>query len=204
MAAREQRPARDSKRALVDDFVVPELGRAIPEACTMSPESGMTGVGIDHGTASFVVVSFSGVGTRLCEGTPLTSRDGDARPLQGYTSDKAASTASSQSGRSANSGINEPPIVIIGAGLTGMALALMLAKRSLPVLVFERDPRDAFGPSGEHPAQRIGAPHANRPHSLLAGGRDVLLRSPPKWPAKSTSSGHATLQHGRGHRRHQT
>jgi 2-polyprenyl-6-methoxyphenol hydroxylase-like FAD-dependent oxidoreductase len=80
----------------------------------------------------------------------------------------------------ANIGIQEPSIVVIGAGLTGMAVALMLAKRNLPVVVLERDPRDAFGRSGEHPARRIGAPHANRPHTLLAGGRDVLLRSLPE------------------------
>src|SRR5437762_173449 len=96
-------------------------------------------------------------------------------------SDKAVPIVSSRClSRSANMGINEPPIVVIGAGLTGMAVALMLAKRNLPVVVVERDPRDAFGRSDEHPARRIGAPHANRPHILLAGGRDVLLRSLPE------------------------
>jgi 2-polyprenyl-6-methoxyphenol hydroxylase-like FAD-dependent oxidoreductase len=76
--------------------------------------------------------------------------------------------------------IDQPPIVVIGAGLTGMAVALMLAKRNLPVVVLERDRREAFGRSDEHPARRIGAPHANHPHTLLAGGRDVLLRSLPE------------------------
>lgn len=61
-----------------------------------------------------------------------------------------------------------------------MAVAIMLAKRDLPVVVLERDPRDAFGTLAEHPARRIGAPHANRPHTLLTGGRDVLLRSLPE------------------------
>lgn len=89
----------------------------------------------------------------------------------------ASSRCSSQS---ANIGSKEPPIVVIGAGLTGMAVALMLAKRNLPVVVLERDPRDAFARSEEHPARRIGAPHANRPHTLLAGGRDILLRSLPE------------------------
>lgn len=84
------------------------------------------------------------------------------------------------SSRSANVGIDEPSIVVIGAGLTGMAIALMLAKRNLPVVVLERDPREAFGRPGDHPERRIGAPHANRPHTLLAGGRDVLLRSLPE------------------------
>jgi len=79
-----------------------------------------------------------------------------------------------------NIGINEPPIVVIGAGLTGMAVAMILAKRNLPVVVLERDPRDAFGRSGEYPLRRTGAPHGNRPHALLAGGRDVLLRSLPE------------------------
>lgn len=102
-------------------------------------------------------------------------------PLHGCVSGNAAPVASSRcSSRSAGTGINEPPIVVIGAGLTGMAIALMLAKRNLPVVVLERDPRDAFGRSEEHPARRIGAPHTNRPHTLLAGGRDVLLRSLPE------------------------
>ena len=85
-----------------------------------------------------------------------------------------------QSNRSADIRINEPPIVVIGAGLTGMAVALMLAKRNLPVVVLERDPRDTFGQPVEHPARRAGAPHVNHPHGLLAGGRDVLLRSLPE------------------------
>lgn len=110
----------------------------------------------------------------------MTSPQGDV-PLQRCTSEKAAPIASSRcSSRSANIGINEPPIVVIGAGLTGMAVALMLAKQNLPLVVVERDPRDAFGGSAEHPARRIGAPHANCPHTLLAGGRDVLLRSLPE------------------------
>ena len=76
--------------------------------------------------------------------------------------------------------MDDSPIIVIGAGLTGMAVALMLAKRNLPVVVLERDPRDAFGRSGDHPARRVGAPHAHRPHTLLTGGRDVLLRSLPE------------------------
>lgn len=102
-------------------------------------------------------------------------------PLHHCASGNAAPVASSRcSSRSASFGINEPPIVIIGAGLTGMAIALMLAKQNLPVVVLERDPRDAFGRPEEHPARRVGAPHTNRPHTLLAGGRDVLMRSLPE------------------------
>src|ERR1700760_3675169 len=98
-------------------------------------------------------------------------------PLHSCASGNAAPVASS---RSAGIGANEPPIVVIGAGLTGMAIALMLAKQNLPVVILERDPRDAFGRSEEHPARRVGAPHTNRPHTLLAGGRDVLVRSLPE------------------------
>lgn len=95
--------------------------------------------------------------------------------------DNAAPIANTRcSSRSANIGTNEPPIVVIGAGLAGMAIALMLAKQKLPVVVLDRDPRDAFGRSDEHPARRIGAPHSGHPHSLLAGGRDVLSRSLPE------------------------
>lgn len=110
----------------------------------------------------------------------MTSSAGTT-PLQCCALDKAAPIASSHcSGRSANAGINNAPIVIIGAGVTGMALGLMLAKHKLPVVILERDPCAAFGQSGEPPAKRIGAPHAHHPHSLLAGGRDVLLRSLPE------------------------
>jgi 2-polyprenyl-6-methoxyphenol hydroxylase-like FAD-dependent oxidoreductase len=76
--------------------------------------------------------------------------------------------------------MENPPIVVIGASLTGMAAALILAKRNHTVVVFERDPRDHFGQSAEYPARRTGAPHANRPHALLRGGQDVLFRSLPE------------------------
>src|SRR5579859_7257925 len=102
-------------------------------------------------------------------------------PPQVCASDNAASMATTRySPRSSNSEKTEPSIVVIGAGLTGMACALMLAKRNLPVVVLERDTCDGFGQSSEHPARRSGAPHVNRPHLLLAGGRDVLLRSLPE------------------------
>ncbi|HEX6519469.1 MAG TPA: FAD-dependent oxidoreductase [Streptosporangiaceae bacterium] len=72
------------------------------------------------------------------------------------------------------------PVVVIGGGVTGMAAAMMLAKRGVPVVLVERDPRDAFGRAEEYPPLRPGAPHYNRPHNLRAGGRDVLLRSLPE------------------------
>jgi len=74
----------------------------------------------------------------------------------------------------------EPPIVVIGGGLAGMAVAMMLAQRDLPVVLIERDSRDAFGRADGYPPLRPGAPHANRPHSLRAGARDVLRRSLPE------------------------
>lgn len=72
------------------------------------------------------------------------------------------------------------PIVVIGGGLTGIAIAMMLAKRDVPVALVERDSQDAFGRTEEYPPLRPGAPHYNRPHNLRAGGRDVLLRSLPE------------------------
>jgi 2-polyprenyl-6-methoxyphenol hydroxylase-like FAD-dependent oxidoreductase len=101
-------------------------------------------------------------------------------PMHASASDNIASISTTRWSPSSNIEITQPSIVVIGAGLTGMACALMLAKRNLPVVVLERDTRDRFGQSGEHPARRVGAPHANRPHFLLAGGRDVLLRSLPE------------------------
>lgn len=72
------------------------------------------------------------------------------------------------------------PVVVIGGGLTGMAVAMMLANREVPVVLVERDRLDAFGRAEEYPPLRPGAPHYNRPHNLRAGGRDVLLRSLPE------------------------
>lgn len=70
-------------------------------------------------------------------------------------------------------------IIVVGAGLTGMSVAMMLARRGLPVLVVERDLREAFGRREGYPALRAGAAHARRPHQLMAGARDVLRRSLP-------------------------
>jgi 2-polyprenyl-6-methoxyphenol hydroxylase-like FAD-dependent oxidoreductase len=74
----------------------------------------------------------------------------------------------------------EPPVVVVGGGLTGMAVALMLAKRDVPVVLVEQDSRDAFGRADKYPRLRLGAAHANRPHSLRAGARDILWRSLPE------------------------
>jgi 2-polyprenyl-6-methoxyphenol hydroxylase-like FAD-dependent oxidoreductase len=75
---------------------------------------------------------------------------------------------------------NEPPVVVIGGGLTGMAVAMMLAKRDVPVVVVEQDRAEAFGRAEKYQRLRLGAAHANRPHNLRAGGRDVLRRSLPE------------------------
>lgn len=72
-----------------------------------------------------------------------------------------------------------PPVVVIGAGLTGMAAACQLAAHGFPVNVLERDDRTAFRLPGEPPRLRRGAPQAEHPHTLLAGGRDVLHRTLP-------------------------
>jgi 2-polyprenyl-6-methoxyphenol hydroxylase-like FAD-dependent oxidoreductase len=74
----------------------------------------------------------------------------------------------------------QPPVVVIGGGTTGMAVAMMLATRDVPAVVIEQDPPDAFGRADKYPRLRLGAPHANRPHNLRAGGRDVLRRSLPE------------------------
>ncbi len=55
---RERRPAGDPERVLVHDFVVPELGRAIPYGVyDIGQNVGWVNVGIDHDTASFAVES---------------------------------------------------------------------------------------------------------------------------------------------------
>src|SRR4051812_12810546 len=76
-------------------------------------------------------------------------------------------------------GVDERPIVVIGAGLTGMSVAMMLARHGLPVVVVERDAQDSFGRREGYPVLRAGAAHARRPHQLLAGARDILRRSLP-------------------------
>ncbi len=75
---------------------------------------------------------------------------------------------------------DDRPVVVIGAGLIGMAIGTMLAQHGLPVVIIERDPREAFGRPEEYPRLRPGAPHASRPHNLLAGGRDILHQSLPQ------------------------
>jgi transposase len=55
---RERRPAGEPERVLVHDFVVPELGRAIPYGVyDIRHNLGWVSVGIDHDTASFAVES---------------------------------------------------------------------------------------------------------------------------------------------------
>jgi len=53
---REWRPQGDPEKVLVHDFVIPELGRAIPYGVyDVGQNSGWVSVGIDHDTASFAV-----------------------------------------------------------------------------------------------------------------------------------------------------
>jgi transposase len=55
---REWRPQGDPEKVLVHDFVIPELGRAIPYGVyDLANNSGWVSVGIDHDTSSFAVES---------------------------------------------------------------------------------------------------------------------------------------------------
>jgi len=55
---RERRPTGDPERVLVHDFLIPELGRAIPYGVyDIGQNVGWVSVGIDHDTASFAVES---------------------------------------------------------------------------------------------------------------------------------------------------
>jgi hypothetical protein len=55
---RERRPVGEPERVLVHDFVIPELGRAIPYGVyDIGQNLGWVSVGIDHDTASFAVES---------------------------------------------------------------------------------------------------------------------------------------------------
>ena len=55
---RERRPTGDPERVLIHDFVVPELGRAIPYGVyDIGRNTGWVSVGLDHDTASFAVES---------------------------------------------------------------------------------------------------------------------------------------------------
>ena len=70
---RELRPRGDPEKVMVHDFVIPELGRAIPYGVyDLSRNSGWVNVGIDHDTASFAVESirrwWRGMGRRLYAG----------------------------------------------------------------------------------------------------------------------------------------
>jgi hypothetical protein len=55
---RKLRPRGDPQRVLVHDFVIPELGRAVPcGVYDLGSNSGWVSVGIDHDTASFAIES---------------------------------------------------------------------------------------------------------------------------------------------------
>jgi hypothetical protein len=55
---RELRPLGDPERVKVHDFLIPELGRAVPYGVyDLGSNSGWVSVGIDHDTASFAVES---------------------------------------------------------------------------------------------------------------------------------------------------
>ena len=55
---RDLRPQGDPQKVLVHDFVIPELGRAVPYGVyDLGSNSGWVSVGVDHDTASFAVES---------------------------------------------------------------------------------------------------------------------------------------------------
>ena len=61
-------------------------------------------------------------------------------------------------------------VVVIGAGMAGLAAARVLADRADKVTIFERDPLH------DHPADRPGVPQGHHPHALLVAGNDALER----------------------------
>lgn len=72
---RELRPPGDPQQVLVHDFVIPELGRAIPYGVyDLGSNSGWISVGIDHDTATFAVESirrwWRSMGRPLYRGCP--------------------------------------------------------------------------------------------------------------------------------------
>jgi hypothetical protein len=57
-AGQELRPKGDARKVLVHDFMIPELGRAVPYGVyDLGSNSGWVSVGIDHDTAAFAVES---------------------------------------------------------------------------------------------------------------------------------------------------
>lgn len=61
-------------------------------------------------------------------------------------------------------------VVVIGAGMAGLAAARVLAERADQVTIFERDPLP------DHPDDRPGVPQGHHPHALLVAGNDALER----------------------------
>ena len=71
-------------------------------------------------------------------------------------------------------------IVVLGAGVAGMAAALLLARDGHRVTVLERDEL-AVGPPEDAPGwERQGIPHFRQPHAFIPRGRIELMRSFPE------------------------
>lgn len=70
-------------------------------------------------------------------------------------------------------------VVVVGAGVTGMAAALMLARRGQRVTLFERDRLDVGRPEDAASRTRPGIPHYLQPHAFIPRGRAELREHLP-------------------------
>jgi 2-polyprenyl-6-methoxyphenol hydroxylase-like FAD-dependent oxidoreductase len=80
-------------------------------------------------------------------------------------------------------------VTVAGAGVAGLAVALLLARRGFAVTVVERD-QFVLGAAPEAGAwPRNGVPHFGQPHALLPRGRRELLQNFPDVYASMLRSG---------------
>src|SRR5215471_18485263 len=77
--------------------------------------------------------------------------------------------------------MSKPRVVIVGAGPSGLALALSLARRGRPVILLERDPPQPLNdPASAFDVwSRPGVAHLRLPHSLPSRARRALRENAP-------------------------